>query len=69
MTFIFKNNTILWDISKWNRGQKKWDGESIFIRQVHGLAIGMDHLGHNMSNTLPQTKGESLSLEGLEYIA
>ena len=23
MTFIFKNKTIFWDISKWNRGQKK----------------------------------------------
>ena len=30
MTFIFRNMTIFWDISKWNRGQKKWDGESIF---------------------------------------
>ena len=28
MTFIFKNRTIFWDISKWNRGQKKWDGGS-----------------------------------------
>ena len=23
MTFIFRNRTIFWDISKWNRGQKK----------------------------------------------
>ena len=22
MTFIFRNRTIFWDISKWNRGQK-----------------------------------------------
>ena len=29
MTFIFRNRTIFWDISKWNRRQKKWDGESI----------------------------------------
>ena len=29
MTFIFKNRTIFWDISKWNRGQTKWDGGSI----------------------------------------
>ena len=29
MTFIFRNKTIFWDISKWNRGQKKWDGGSI----------------------------------------
>ena len=28
MTFIFRNRTIFWDISKWNRGQKKWDGGS-----------------------------------------
>ena len=25
MTFIFRNKIIFWDISKWNRGQKKWD--------------------------------------------
>ena len=31
MTFIFRNRKIFWDISKWNRGQKKWDGESIII--------------------------------------
>ena len=30
MTFIFRNRTIFWDISKWNRGQKKWDGGSIW---------------------------------------
>ena len=29
MTFIFRNRTIFWDILKWNRGQKKWDGGSI----------------------------------------
>ena len=29
MTFIFRNRTIFWDISKWNRRQKKWDGGSI----------------------------------------
>ena len=28
MTFIFRNRTMFWDISKWNRGQKKWDGGS-----------------------------------------
>ena len=28
MNFIFRNRTIFWDISKWNRGQKKWDGGS-----------------------------------------
>ena len=29
MTFIFRNRTIFWDNSKWNRGQKKWNGGSI----------------------------------------
>ena len=29
MTFIFKNMTIFWYISKWNREQKKWDRWSI----------------------------------------
>ena len=28
MTFIFRNRTIFWDISKLNRGQKKLDGGS-----------------------------------------
>ena len=32
MTFIFRNRTIFWDISKWNRGQTKWDGGSISHR-------------------------------------
>ena len=31
MTFIFRKMTIFWDISKWNRGQKKWDGESTLL--------------------------------------
>ena len=31
MNFIFRNRTIFWDVSKWNRGQKKWDGGSIYI--------------------------------------
>ena len=31
MTFIFRNRTIFWNISKWNKRQKKWDGESIFF--------------------------------------
>ena len=30
MTFIFRNRTMFWDFSKWNRGQKKWDGGSIY---------------------------------------
>ena len=28
MTIIFRNKTIFYDISKWNRWQKKWDGWS-----------------------------------------
>ena len=39
MTFIFRNKTIFWDISKWNRGQKKWNGMSILISptcEFHG---------------------------------
>ena len=31
MTFTFRNRTIFGDISKWNRGQKKWDGGSIIL--------------------------------------
>ena len=31
MIFIFRNKTIFWDISKWNRGQKKWDGGSSLL--------------------------------------
>ena len=27
ITFIFRNITIFWDISKWNRRQTNWDGE------------------------------------------
>ena len=33
MTFIFRNRTIFWDISKWNRGQKKWDGGSNYLKK------------------------------------
>ena len=32
MTFIFRNRTIFWNISKWNREQKKWDGGSTILR-------------------------------------
>ena len=31
MIFIFRNRTIFWDISKWNRGQKKWNGGNISL--------------------------------------
>ena len=34
MTFIFRNRTIFWDISKWNRWQKKWDGGSTFFYSI-----------------------------------
>ena len=33
MTFTFRNRTIFWDISKWNRGQTKWDGRSKIFRE------------------------------------
>ena len=31
MVFNFRNKTIIWDISKWNRGQTNWDGEYVVI--------------------------------------
>ena len=34
MTFIFRNRTIFWDISKWNRGQKKLDGGCTYFRNT-----------------------------------
>ena len=37
-TFIFRNRTIFWDVSKWNRGQKKWD-EGSTILNTHVLQI------------------------------
>ena len=36
MTFIFRNRTIFWDISKWNREQKKWDRWSIIFFNTIG---------------------------------
>ena len=30
MTFIFRNRTIFWDISKWNRGKKSETKEVAF---------------------------------------
>ena len=39
MTFIFRNMTIFWDISKWNRGQKKWDGWSILFLEYYYSTI------------------------------
>ena len=40
MTFIFRNRTIFWDISKWNRGQTKWDGGSILFFILEYLTLG-----------------------------
>ena len=37
MTFIFRNRTIFWDIPKRNRGQTKWDGESICIYSIRPI--------------------------------
>ena len=31
MNFIFRNNTVFWDIPKWNRRQTNWGGMSIFL--------------------------------------
>ena len=31
MTFTFRNRKIFWDILKWNRVQKKWDGGNIML--------------------------------------
>ena len=44
MAFIFRNRIIFWDISKWNRRQKKWDGGSIYnhIFYLHGFKIRPD---------------------------
>ena len=39
MTFIFRNRTIFWDISKWNRWQKKWDrGSNINYSSLSSLS-------------------------------
>ena len=38
MTFIFRNKTLFWNILKWNRGQKNWDGW-ISILQIDILYI------------------------------
>ena len=34
MTFIFRNRTIFWDISKWNRGQKKMGRREYKLRII-----------------------------------
>ena len=28
-------DSIFWDISKWHRGQKKWDRESIYLKGTY----------------------------------
>ena len=45
MTFIFRNMIIFWDISKWNRWQKKWDGGSNKIKGFRRLFL--DRIAHN----------------------
>ena len=45
MTFIFRNRTIFWDIPKRNRGQTKWDGESICIYQY--ICHNTRHVAYN----------------------
>ena len=40
----------------------------MFVLQVHWPMIDLSHLGHNISNTPLQTKGESLNMKGLECI-
>ena len=35
MTFIFRNRTIFWDISKWNRGQKKNGTEGVISKFIN----------------------------------
>ena len=42
MIFIFRNGTIFWDISKWNRGQKKWDGGSIYFEIIKMRTLNHD---------------------------
>ena len=39
MTFIFRNRTIFWDISKQNREQTNWDGESNTKKQKNPYFI------------------------------
>ena len=43
MTFIFRNITIFWDISKWNRWLKKWDGWSIlFLEYYYSIILTLE---------------------------
>ena len=48
MTFIFRNRTIFWDISKWNRGQKKWNGGS--IKKPKEAHLRCNPVGININN-------------------
>ena len=55
MTFIFRNWTTFWDIPKWNRGQTKWDGGSIyFSATINAIEIRLKLLGLRVRNTLPK---------------
>ena len=44
ITFIFRNKTIFWNISRWNKGQKEWDRGS----------KNLQHYSNNRSQPLPQ---------------
>ena len=35
MTIIFRNRTIFWDISKWNRGQKKMGRREYYFNKLY----------------------------------
>ena len=50
MTFIFRNRTIFWDISKWNRGQKKvgqreYNFQGRKMSCMHGFEIRIGSYG------------------------
>ena len=50
MTFIFRNRKIFWDISKWNRGQKKvrqreYNFQGRKMSCMHGFEIWIGSYG------------------------
>ena len=64
MTFIFKIRTIFWDISKWNREPKKWDGGSIILKGpvtqmslkhllICNVGIEFEHCSYEISEFKP----------------
>ena len=51
MTFIFRNRTIFWDISKWNNGQTNYDGRSIsYLNQILFLIVVNIEVGNKDSS-------------------